>query len=261
MIESLISSVLMFAAIFALGLVAVCVIMLISYSMQKDCIGSVAGAIECFFGPGCRISMNNHVITVMQTIPLLELGAAFSKFSHSYRWRSRNRRFIGIPVPFTWREAFCTHICAAKGGFNFKNQFCSFNFSPTRSYSLAALYLGKQYDVRVTLPEPMILSVETLDVCIMNTTNWVRIWATLTEEDRNAIISEIFPETRKHLECAGRPLLDEAKNRLENGLRKIMPNCVRRIEFEWCKNPRAFDFELSVTGRMIRNIGGNIWTI
>mgnify|MGYP001436966155 CR=1 FL=1 len=54
---------------------------------------------------------------------------------------------------------------------------------------------------------------------------------------------------------AGDPLepfnIEEARNRLESGLRAIMPGCVRRIDFNWRENPRAFDFELSENGRRI----------
>ena len=237
--------------LFAFGLFSVLVIMLASYLMVKNGTSSAVRAIERFFGPGCTVSTDNHVVTVRQIAPVLELATACSEFSHGYRWKRDNRKILGIPLPFTSKEAECNHICLAKAGFNFKREYCSFEFRSAGGLSLGSLVSGRQYDVRVTLPGPVILSVETLDVCIVDTSNWLRIWAALTEADRNAIMSEMFPETRKHLERAGRPLLDEARNRLESGLRSIMPGCVRKIDFEWSENTKAFDFEISGTERMI----------
>ncbi len=240
--ESLISSVLMFTAIFALGLVAACVI---SYSMLKDGIGSTVRNIEQYFGSGCRIEKNNHTIKVIQHDPVLEIASSFSEFPHTFRWQGENRRFIGIPMPYTSREAYCNYICHAIAGFNFRNDFCTFEFTTVDDLSLGTLIWGRKYDVTVTLPEPAVISAEVTYMSIMNTTNWIRFWAALTEADRNSIIAEMVPEIRKHLKKAGGPLLENAKNRLEFGLRAIMPKCVRRTEFMWHVNQKSFDFELT----------------
>ncbi len=243
------SLVVMVGAVFVFGTFAVCAFMLVSYLMVKDGTQSACRAIEKFFGSGCRVSTQDHTITVMQIVPVLELATVRGEFEHNYGWHRDNRRFLGLPVPFTSKEASCRHEYVVKAGFDLKERHCIFDFTSVGGDGvLARFFEGRSYHVRVKLPRPKILSLETKTVNVEDRSRWYDFWNGLNEEDRNSIMAEMFTEARNNLAHAGAPLLDEAMQRLEGGLRAIMPQSVKNIEFEWQNNPEAFDFKCVDTG-------------
>ncbi|MFZ2657928.1 MAG: DUF4230 domain-containing protein [Victivallales bacterium] len=234
----------MFGAVFVFGTFAVCVFMLAAYLLAKDGTKSACRAIEKFFGSGCRVSTQDHRITVQQITAILEIATARGEFEHNYNWQKNNRRFLGIPLPFTSKEAACRHLYVVKAGFDLKEKYCIFDFIPVGGEGvLARFFEGKSYHVRVKIPRPKILSLETRTVNVEDRSRWYDFWNGLNEADRNSIMSDMFSEARNHVAHAGAPLLAEAMQRLESGLRAIMPPHVKLIDFEWMDNPQAFDFE------------------
>ena len=110
---------------------------------------------------------------------------------------------------------------------------------------LARLFGGNRLDVHVAIPKPMILSVESLGMRIEDRSGWIEFWNALSEGDRHGIASEMFSRSRGHIAKSGKCLLIEAMQRLESGLRTVLPNSVGAVEVEWIENPKAFDFEYS----------------
>ena len=242
--NSIMSLFLTVGAIFAFGTLAVCVLMLAAYLMAKDGTKTACRAIEKFFGSGCRVSTRDHTVTVRQVVAVLELATARGEFEHNYSWHRGNRRFLGLPLPFTAKAAVCRHEYVVKAGFDLKEKFCVFDFIPVGGQAFIAKILeGRCYHVRVKIPGPQILSLETRNVNVEDSACWYDFWNGLNNGDRNSIMSEMFTEARNHVADVGGPLLNEAQQRLEGGLRAIMPAHVKNIEFEWLDNPRAFDFE------------------
>ncbi|MFZ2653720.1 MAG: DUF4230 domain-containing protein [Victivallales bacterium] len=244
------SLVVMVGAVFVFGTFAVCAFMLAGYLMVKDGTKSACRAIEKFFGPGCRVSTRDHKIIVQQVAAILEIATARGEFEHSYGWHRDNKRFLGLPVPFTSKEATCRHEYVVKAGFDLKERFCVFDFIQVGGEGvLARFFEGKSYHVHVKIPRPKILSLETKTVNVEDQSRWYDFWNGLNESDRNSIMAEMFSEARNHVAHAGTPLLDEAMRKLEGGLRSIMPSHVKNIEFEWQNNPEAFDFKCYENGR------------
>ena len=252
MMNSITSLVLTFGAVFAFGTLAVCVLMLAAYLMAKDGTRIACRAIEKFFGSGCRVSTRDHTVTVRQVVAVLELATARGEFEHNYSWHRGKKRFLGLPLPFTAKEAACRHEYVVKAGFDLKERFCVFDFIPVGGQAfIAKIFEGRFYHVRVKIPRPQILSLETRNVSVEDKSCWYDFWNGLNNGDRNSIMSEMFLEARNHVADVGGPLLNEARQRLEGGLRSIMPAHVKNIEFEWLDNPRAFDFECSDKNNVI----------
>ncbi|MCX6986146.1 MAG: DUF4230 domain-containing protein [Lentisphaerae bacterium] len=242
--NSIVSLFLTLGAVFAFGTLAVCVFMVVGYLIMKDGTKSACRAIENFFGSGCRVSTRDHTITVMQVVPVLELATASGEFQHSYDWHRDKRRFLGLPLPFTGKAAACRHEYVVKAGFDLKERFCVFDFTPVGGQALVAkIFEGRCYHVKVRIPRPKILSLETRNVNVEDRARWFDFWNGLNNSDRNLIMAEMFTEARNHVANAGVTLLDEAQRRLEGGLRAIMPAHVKNMEFEWLENPKAYDFE------------------
>ncbi len=252
MISSIMTFVLMLGAIFAVGVIGTGILMLIMYLMVKDGTKAAFNAIERFFGPGCKVSTGNHSMIVRQVVPILEIGTARGEFDHSYGWKKQKLRVLGIPIPLTEKEAECRHSFLVTAGFDLKTQVCRFDFLPVNSpFSLLGIFSPKSYNVKVTVPRAKILSVETTGVKIEDRSGWFDFWNALTEKDRHDILDEMFAQTRSHVERTGRGLLIEAMQRLEGGLRTIMPQSVRSIEFVWMENTSEFDFALSGTEKAL----------
>ena len=242
--NSIMSLLLTLGAVFAFITLAVCVFMVIGYLIMKDGTRTACRAIEKFFGSGCRVSTRDHTVIVRQVVAVLELATARGEFEHNYSWHRGNRRFLGLPLPFTAKSAVCRHEYVVKAGFDLKERFCVFDFTPVWGQAFIAKILeGRCYHVRVKIPGPQILSLETRTVNVEDSACWYDFWNGLNDTDRNSIMAEMFTEARNHVADVGGPLLDEAQQRLEGGLRAIMPAHVKNIEFEWLDNPRAFDFE------------------
>ena len=239
-------------AIFTFGTLAVCVFMAAGYMIMKDGTRIACRAIEKFFGSGCRVSTRDHTVTVRQVVAVLELATARGEFEHNYSWHRGKKRFLGLPLPFTAKEAACRHEYVVKAGFDLKERFCVFDFIPVGGQAfIAKIFEGRFYHVRVKIPRPQILSLETRNVSVEDKSCWYDFWNGLNNGDRNSIMSEMFLEARNHVADVGGPLLNEARQRLEGGLRSIMPAHVKNIEFEWLDNPRAFDFECSDKNNVI----------
>lgn len=242
--DSIVSLFLTLGAVFAFATLAACVFMAVGYMIMKDGTRSACRAIERFFGSGCRVSTKDHTVTVRQVVAVLELATARGEFEHNYCWQRKKKRFMGLPLPFTAKAAACRHEYVVKAGFDLKERFCVFDFTPVGGEALVArIFEGRRYHVKVRIPRPKILSLETLTVNVEDRSRWYDFWNALNEADRNAIMAEMFTEARNNVAHAGGPLLDEAMLRLEGGLRAIMPAHVKNMEFEWLENPEAFDFE------------------
>ncbi len=246
MLSSMAFAVLVLGAVFGLGLVSVCIVMLLAYALVKDGSRAAYNAIGRFFGSGCKVTMGEGVMTVRQIVPVLELATAMGEFEHRFDWKRESLRLLGIPVPFSSKEAECSHVYVAKSGFDLRDQACVFRFTPVGGVSfLARLFGGNRLDVHVAIPKPMILSVESLGMRIEDRSGWIEFWNALSEEDRHGIASEMFSRSRGHIAKSGRCLMIEAMQRLESGLRTVLPVSVGAVEVEWLENPRAFDFKYS----------------
>ncbi len=242
--DSIVSLLFTLGAVFAFATLAVCVFMLAGYLIMKDGTRSACRAIENFFGSGCRVSTRDHTVTVRQVVPVLELATASGEFEHNYNWHRDKKRFLGLPLPFTSKEAVCRHEYVVKAGFDLKEKFCVFDFTPVGGHAfIAKIFEGRCYHVKVKIPRPKILSLETRTVNVEDRASWYDLWNGLNNTDRNSIMAEMFTEARNHVAQSGGTLLDEAQQRLEGGLRAIMPAHVKNMEFEWLDNPQAFDFE------------------
>ncbi len=127
-----------------------------------------------------------------------------------------------------------------------RDETCVFRFSPVGGVSfLSRLFGGNRIDVHVAIPKPMILSVESLGMRIEDRSGWIEFWNALSEEDRHGIASEMFSRSRGHIVKSGKCLLIEAQQRLESGLRTVLPNSVGAVEVEWIENPKELDFKYS----------------
>lgn len=246
MLSSMASAVLVLGAVFGVGLVSVCVVMLLGYAIVKDGSRAAYGAIGRFFGSGCKVTVNEGVLTIRQIVPVLELATAMGEFEHRFAWKRESVRLLGIPVPFSSKGAECAHVYIAKAGFDLRDEACVFRFTPVGGVSFLARIFGEtRLDVHVEIPEPMILSVESLGMKIEDRSGWLEFWNALSEEDRHGIAAEMFSKSRGHIERNGRCLMVEARQRLESGLRTVLPASVGSVEIEWLENPRAFDFKYS----------------
>ena len=242
--DSIVSLLFTLGAVFAFVTLAACVFMAVGYLIMKDGTRSACRAIENFFGSGCRVSTRDHTVTVRQVVAVLELATASGEFEHSYCWQRKKKRFLGMPLPFTGKAAACRHEYVVKAGFDLKERFCVFDFMPVGGQAfIAKIFEGCCYHVKVRIPRPKILSLETRNVNVEDRAHWFDFWNALNEADRNSIMAEMFTEARSHVAQSGGALLDEAMLRLEGGLRAIMPAHVKNMEFEWLENPEAFDFE------------------
>ena len=242
--DSIVSLLFTLGAVFAFVTLAACVFMAVGYLIMKDGTRSACRAIENFFGSGCRVSTRDHTVTVRQVVAVLELATASGEFEHSYCWQRKKKRFLGMPLPFTGKAAACRHEYVVKAGFDLKERFCVFDFMPVGGQAfIAKIFEGRCYHVKVRIPGPKILSLETRSVSVGDKSRWYNFWKTLNEGDRNAVMAEMFTEARNHVADVGGPLLDEARQRLEGGLRAIMPAHVKSLDFDWQDNPEAFDFE------------------
>ena len=114
--DSIVSLLFTLGAVFAFATLAVCVFMLAGYLIMKDGTRSACRAIENFFGSGCRVSTRDHTVTVRQVVPVLELATASGEFEHNYNWHRNKKRFLGLPLPFTSKEAACRHEYTVKAG-------------------------------------------------------------------------------------------------------------------------------------------------
>ena len=203
---------------------------------------TAAGAIEKFFGSGCKVSTEGHVVKVKQVAPLLEIATARGEFDHSFTWKKEKVKLLGLPIPFTGREAVCRHDYTAKAGFDLKTNSCSFEFVPVKRYGfLSSIFGPARYLAVVTIPEPIILSIETAHLNIEDRSGVFDFWNRLGEDDRNAISSEMFVATREHLKQAGCALFEISKCKLESGLRSILPSCVEKIEYNWISGDGKFE--------------------
>ncbi len=246
MLSSMAFAVLVLGAVFGLGLASVCGVMLLGYAIVKDGSRAAYNAVGRFFGSGCKVTMGEGVMTVRQIVPVLELATAMGEFEHRFDWKRESLRLLGVPVPFSSKEAECSHTYVAKAGFDLRDEACVFRFTPVGGVSfLARLFGGNRLDVHVAIPKPMILSVESLGMRIEDRSGWLEFWNALSEEDRHGIASEMFSRSREHIRKSGRCLMVEARQRLESGLRTVLPVSVGAVEVEWLENPKAFDFKYS----------------
>ncbi len=231
MLYDILMFVLVLAVIFIVAVAIVIGFGILFAATVKYGFKAATGAIEKFFGPGCEVRCEGHTVMVRQLVPLLELATAKGEFEHSFIWKRAKAKFFGLPVPFTGREALCRHVYVAKAGFNLKMRECSFEFIPERRYGfLPSLFSKVKYLAVVTIPEPQILSIETISLNIEDRSGAVDFWNKL---DRNAINSEMFALARQHVEKAGCGLFEASKSKLESGLRSVLPACVDKIEFKW----------------------------
>ncbi len=115
MVSSLAFTVLTLGAVFALGVVSVCGAMLLTYALVKDGSRAAYNAVGRFFGSGCKVTVGEGVMTVRQIVPVLELATAMGEFEHRFDWKRERLRLLGVPVPFSSKEAECIHVYVAKG--------------------------------------------------------------------------------------------------------------------------------------------------
>ena len=244
MIHEVFMIILAMAVIFIVAVAVVMGLGLLFAATVKYGFKAATCAIATFFGPGCQVSSTGHTVTVRQLVPVLELATAKGEFEHSFIWKRAKAKFFGLPVPFTGREALCKHVYVAKAGFDLKMRECSFDFIQERRYGfLASLFCKVKYLAVVTIPEPQILSIETISLNIEDRSGAVDFWNKL---DRNAINSEMFALARQHVQKAGCGIFEASKSKLESGLRSVLPSCVDKIEFRWVaagEEDKAIDTE------------------
>lgn len=70
-----------------------------------------------------------------------------------------------------------------------KERFCVFDFTPVGGQALVAkIFEGRCYHVKVRIPRPKILSLETRTVNAEDRARWYDFWNGLNNGDRNAIM-------------------------------------------------------------------------
>jgi hypothetical protein len=160
-----------------------------------------------------QITINNTVVLNQQT-SILELAVLSQNFEHRYLWTN------------TWLKS--TKQIEITGTFETK---VGFNLSQDVSIIL------KDDRAIVSLPEPTILSVESQGDIVYRDEDG--IWNWVNTEDRSKATNAFIQDARKYSEQA--PFVQDAKEKLEVKLQKILQPYAKEIRIEYRNNELSND--------------------
>lgn len=172
-----------------------------SYNGAKQIGNDIKNAFQ--FTPEVTV---NHTVVLQQQTAVLELATVSQTYQHRYEWVNqwmRSTKKISISGNFV-----------AKAGFNLRHKF-SIDIDEDRAV--------------VTLPEPEILSVESLGHITFRDENGV--WNWVNQEDRSKAVSAFYTDARKYASQAG--FTADAKTTMEEQLREILKAHTKEVEFRY----------------------------
>lgn len=156
-----------------------------------------------------QVTVNNTIVLNQQT-PIFELAVLSQNFEHRYSWTN------------TWltstKQIEITGTFVAKAGFNLNNQ--------------VSIVLKDDRAI-VTLPEPVILSLESQGDIVYRDEDG--IWNWINTDDRSKATNAFMLDARKYSEQAS--FVQDAKEQLENKLQQILKPYASEIIIQYKNTP------------------------
>jgi len=152
-----------------------------------------------------EITVNNTVVLQQQT-PILELATVNQTFQHEYEWTNT---WLGSTKKIYIRGSF-----AAKAGFDLHERFS------------ITVYDDKAI---VTLPEPKLLSIESLGDVKFEDEQGIINWVSM--EDRSRAMNAYIADARKYAETAS--FVRDARTEMEHKLTEILRQHGKTVEIRY----------------------------
>jgi hypothetical protein len=152
-----------------------------------------------------EIKVNNTIVLNQQT-PLLELSVLSQNFQHRYVWTNS---WLG-----STKKIFISGTFEAKAGFDLQKKFS------------ISLQDGKAV---VTLPEPVVLSVESQgDIHYRDEQG---VWNWVNTDDRIRVTNAFISDARRYANQAA--FIQDAKNNMEEKLKPLMKPYADEVEVRY----------------------------
>lgn len=162
-----------------------------------------------------EIKVNNTVVLQQQT-PLLELATLSQKFKHEYEWTN------------TWmkstKKIMITGTFEAKAGFDLREKI-QVDIIETHAV--------------VTLPEPQLLSIESLADYTFRDENG--IWNWVNQEDRSKALNAFAQDAREYASHAD--FISNARNAVEEKLQSIFQAHELSVEIRYPETAPAIELK------------------
>ncbi len=156
-----------------------------------------------------EITVSNTVV-IQKQASILELATLSQKFHHQYAWKNQ---WLGSEKTIT-----ISGTIDAKVGFDLRKKF-----------SIAI----DEKSARVTLPQPQILSIESLGDLKFEDENG--LWNWVNTQDRSLAINAFMVSSRKYAEQAS--FVNDSKKSLEEKLTAILKSHGKTVEIRYEGDP------------------------
>jgi hypothetical protein len=151
-----------------------------------------------------------NTIVLNQQAEILELATISQNFTHQYAWTNT---WLNSTKKITIKGSF-----EAKAGFDLNERF-SIRFDESKN-------------VTVLLPEPTILSVESMGDIKFEDENGV--WNWVNEENRTSATNAFVTDARRYSEQA--EFVKDARNKMEGRIKELLKSYSDSVRFEYSQS-------------------------